>query len=172
MPGRLQTPGSTYLAPGETDPRKITDSINFANQQAFAPFSKIAQGTDSTDDFNSTTYTAITGLSVSLVVPVQSRAIIHVVIRLSATTLVTGESLSFRLYRDGSAITGTTHLWEPSSTDERDVVSFFWMDEDLVPETEYTYEVYCRVSPRTTSVYRVVGTRSSLLVTTEARQRI
>ena len=172
MPGRLQTPQDCYLTPGEPNLRKRIDAINSISQQAFSPRSYHDQGTNNAQDFNSTTYVVITGMSIPVAVPVPSRVILQATLRVECTTFAATEAFQFAFYLNGTRIQDSVGIWEPTAVDARSMQTIIFMQSDLVPETLYTYDVRARNDTGTTGVYQVNGTKSSLIIRTEGRQRI
>ena len=172
MGARLPVAVTTVPYVNEYSNVRINDSIAAVAEQAFAPFSQMAVGTNATQTFASTTNTVITGVTSDLVVPVPSRVVINIAVRCIADVLTTGEGLFISLFRDAAFVTGAQQVWEPGADTEKANVAFSWLHEDLLPGNTYTYDVRARVFPRTTGQYVISGTRSTILLTTEARQRV
>ena len=172
MAGRMSIGSANVPYVDEFSNLKINDAIRGVAEQAFAPFSEMAEGTDSSQTIDSGTYAELTGISIDLVVPVPSRVRAHVTVRAENTTYASGDRLRVALFRDGSEVAGTVQVWEPGAVGEHNTISFSYLQEDLLPGTTYTYTVEAKVDPVTSGVYSVVGTRSNLILTTEGRQRV
>jgi len=172
MPGRLQVGWTTIPYVDEQSNLKVNDSIRYVAEQAFAPFSTMAVGTNATQAYTTTTFTVITGATIDLVVPVPSRVRIHGTVRASCTTHDITEGLQVAIFRDAAQITAATQYWAPGAVDEAVSISISYLEEDLFPETTYTYDVRCKVITAATAEYEVMGTRSNLLLTTEGNQRV
>jgi len=172
MPGRLQTGSMVIPYVDESSNLKINDSIRYTAEMAFSPYAEMAVGTNATDDIGTATWTAIAGLDIDLVVPVVSRVIVNVTLKVACTTYAAGEEFKYALYRDGSLLPETEQYWQPAVVLEKNTLSMSYLQDTLLPGNTYAYTVRMAVDGWSSAVYRVVGTRSNMIVMTQGNPRV